>query len=115
MVKKNKFQRAGIRTALSAAMLLTATSASAVVVDGNLTDLIAAVVPHPTMLTAARDPMGMRLPTTESNNGFDIKNVYAYYNHRGHGTLYFGMSMFGTVGDSRAVTNTTSLYERASP
>lgn len=105
MVKKNKFQRVGIRTALSAAMLLTAASASAAIinVDGDLSDLISAVNSAPYNAADAADPLGST-ESTESNNGFDINHVYSYYNATvGNGTLYLGLSVFGTVGDSQIV------------
>lgn len=102
MVKKNKFQRAGIRTALSAAILLTATSASAVTVDGNLADLIGAVGSNPYNVASDTDPQG-NAEATENNNGFDIKNVYAFYDWPAD-VLYLGMNFFGAIGDSQSVS-----------
>ncbi len=105
MVNHDKSRSPGFRTALSAALLLAATSASAVTVDGDLSDLIAAVGSAPYNSYTGSDPMGNVGPTvSETNNGFDIKNVYSFYDVAvAGGTLYLGISFFGTVGDSRAL------------
>lgn len=117
MFNQNKTHHQGLRASLSAALLLAATSASAITVDGNLSDLTAAVGAGSMLLNTYlnSDPMGSAdSPTTESNNGFDIQNVYSLYDVGAFGgTLYLGIDVFGTVGDSRAVTDTTSLYEKS--
>ncbi len=114
MVNNNKAHRPGIRAALSTALFLAAASASAVTLDGDLTDLINTVGASSYNFAIGNDPMGSSdIPATESNNGFDIKTVYSYYDVS-LDTLYLGMSMFGTVGDSRAITDTTSPHERTS-
>jgi len=81
--------------------------AASVIVDGNLSDLesipwyigwndAAAVNVY-----RGTDPLGSAdSPLSESNNGFDIKEVYAYYDWNDD-TFYFGMRFFGTVGDSQ--------------
>ncbi|MBU1192034.1 MAG: VPLPA-CTERM sorting domain-containing protein [Gammaproteobacteria bacterium] len=116
MVNNNKANRPGIRAALSSALFLVATSASAVTVDGDLTDIMFAVSSSPYNKATALDPMGSSdSPTTESNNGFDIQNVYSFYDVS-LDTLYLGMSVYGTVGDSRAINDITSCgSERTQP
>jgi hypothetical protein len=82
--------------------------AASVIVDGNLSDLesipwIAALPWDTSALNVYRgtDPLGSAdSPTSESNNGFDISNVYAYYDWTDD-TFYFGMKFYGTVGDSQ--------------
>jgi hypothetical protein len=115
MVKKNKFQRVVIRTALSAAMLLTATSASAVLVDGSLSDLTTAI--------ANETLPGNKVTATESgtdsggggaygttSSGSDITNGYAWYDVASD-TLFMGMSFIGQVGTSGDREGATSgLY-----
>lgn len=104
MVNNNKAHRPGIRAALSSALFLVATSASAVSVDGNLSDLSAAVLanPYPYNSASATDLLGSNdSPATETNNGFDIKDVYSFYDAT-IDTLYLGMNFYGDVGDSRA-------------
>lgn len=103
----------GRRTCVATALALSLSSipAHAVVVDGSLTDLANAVAAAPFNAASATDPQGNAdSPTTENNNGFDIRNVYAFYEHPSN-VLYLGMNFYGTVGDSRAVTDTTSTNE----
>lgn len=114
MVNHNKIYCLGLRATLSAALLLAATSVSAVTVDGNVSDLITAIGSASYNYATGSDLLGSAdSPATESNNGFDIKNVYSLYDVSTD-TLYLGMKFWGTVGDSRAVTDTTSVYERDS-
>lgn len=112
MVNNSKHMRQGLKLAISSALFLAATSASAVTVDGNLIDLTNAISASSFNYAIGSDPLGSAdSPTTESNNGFDIQTVYSYYDIA-LDTLFLGMSVYGTVGDSQAVTNTSSLYER---
>jgi hypothetical protein len=60
------------------------------VVDGNLTDLIAASTPS--LYNATQ---GSESGSDAENNGFDISNMYAFYD-RPLDTLYIGMSFIGT-------------------
>ncbi|MBI5462439.1 MAG: VPLPA-CTERM sorting domain-containing protein [Gammaproteobacteria bacterium] len=107
----------GRRACVAAALALSISSipAHAVTVDGNLTDLIAAVGSNPFNTASATDPLGSAdSPTTESNNGFDIHNVYAFYD-RPADVLYLGLSVYGTVGNSSAVgaSGTTEGFANA--
>lgn len=105
MISQHKSHRSGLSAALSAVMMLTATSASAVTVDGDLDDLIAAIGSNVVNSVNATDPLGSAdSPTTESNNGFDIRNVYGYYDQSAD-VLYLGMDFYGTVGDSQSATS----------
>ena len=89
--------------------------AAHVTVDGDLTDMISLLGAYPedddTIVNYFRgtDPMGVA-PAEDSNHGFDIKNVYAYYDFSVD-TFFFGMNFWGTVGDSQPVTNTTATTE----
>jgi hypothetical protein len=95
MVNNNKAHRPGIRAALSSALFLVATSASAVTVDGNLGDLIAAIGSEPfaPQNTASVTESG----SDAESNGFDIVNGYAWYNG-GTDTFFIGMNFAGPVG-----------------
>lgn len=83
--------------------------AASVIVDGNLSDLES--IPwfigwndaSAVNVYRGTDPLGSAdSPTSESNNGFDISNVYAYYDWNDD-TFYFGMKFYGTVGNSLPV------------
>lgn len=80
----------------SLAILLISTSAKAlsVTVDGNLTDLIAAVNSDPLNGYHVTDS-----PTNAGGMGFDITDVYAYFDPW-IDTFYFGIKVAGTVGDA---------------
>lgn len=81
--------------ALAAAGMLTASvPAFAISVDGNLGDLIGAVGG-----AGANAGQGVESGADAEGNGFDITNVYGYYD-LGLDTLYLGMSFFGSVGTS---------------
>ena len=99
------------RIAASAAFVFCTVSlpaqAASVIVDGNLSDL--ASIPWyigwndaaAVNVYRGTDPLGSAdSPLSESNNGFDIKEVYAYYDWNDD-TFYFGMKFYGTVGDSQ--------------
>lgn len=102
-------RRATIATAI--ALSLSSIPAHASFIDGSLADLAAEVAAAPYNAASATDPQGSGdTPTTENNNGFDIRNVYAFYEQQ-TSVLYLGMNFYGTVGDSRAVTDTTSTNE----
>lgn len=93
----------GRRATLATAIVLSLCSvpAHAVVIDGNLSDLINAVNTAPYNAASGTDPLGSAdSPATESNNGFDISNVYAFYDWPAD-VLYLGLSVYGTVGDSQ--------------
>ena len=95
MVNTNKAYRPGIRAALLSGLFLVTTSASAVIVDGNLLDLQTAISsePYAPQNTATATESG----TDGESNGFDITNGYAWYN-RTIDTFYFGMTFTGQVG-----------------
>ena len=95
MVNTNKAYRPGIRAALLSGLFLVTTSASAVIVDGNLLDLHAAISsePYAPQNTATATESG----TDGESNGFDITNGYAWYNGM-IDTFYFGMTFAGQVG-----------------
>lgn len=99
---------AAVRRACAAMALALSISsfpahAVSVTIDGNLTDLISQVGSSALNTASGTDPQGSAdSPTTENNNGFDIKNVYAYYD-RPADVLYLGLSVYGTVGNSSAV------------
>lgn len=95
MVNNNKAHRTGIRAALSATLFLIATSASAVVVDGNLTDLISAIGAE--SAAPGNTAVGSESGTDAESNGFDITNAYAWYNVA-NDTFYVGMKFLGQVG-----------------
>ncbi|MBI5041581.1 MAG: hypothetical protein HZB57_10425 [Gammaproteobacteria bacterium] len=101
----------GRRACVATALVLSISSAPAhaIVVDGDLSDLIGAVNLATYNDATALDALGST-ESTESNNGFDIRNVYAFY-EKPSNVLYLGMNFYGTVGDSRAVTDTTSTNE----
>jgi hypothetical protein len=88
--------------------------AASITVDGNLADIIAAVgTTNATNRGYGDDPLGSAdSPTTEYENGFDIDKVYAYFNVATD-TLYLGMSVYGTVGDSLPISDVTSTNEDA--
>ena len=103
------------RACVAAAFVLSISSvpahAASIIVDGDLTDLITKVDNTVLNVASGTDPMGSAdSPMTESNNGFDIQNVYAYYDWSVD-VLYLGMSVYGTVGDSLPITDTTSTNE----
>jgi hypothetical protein len=90
-------------------MLSLPAQAASIIVDGDLSDLES--VPwfidwndtSAVNVYRGTDPLGSAdSPTSESNNGFDISNVYAYYSWTDD-TFYFGMKFYGTVGDSQPV------------
>lgn len=96
MVNTNKAYRPGIRAALLSALFLVATQASsAVVVDGNLSDLLTAIANEP--LAPGNTAVGSESGTDAESNGFDITNAYAWYN-TANDTFYVGMKFFGQVG-----------------
>lgn len=99
---------AGRRATLATAIALSLSSipAQAVTVDGNLADLITAVGSSAINTASATDPLGSS-EGTESNNGFDISNVYAFYDQPTD-ILYLGLSVYGTVGDSQPVGSTAT-------
>lgn len=114
MVNTNKAYQPGIRAALLSGLFLVATSASAVsiTIDGDIIDLTDTIGASSYNFAVGNDPLGNSdNPVTENNNGFDISNAYAYYDTAGTGTLYLGLSVYGTVGDSRAISDTTSTTE----
>lgn len=114
MVNRKKHRRMGVGIVLSAGLLAAAGSASAITVDGNLADLMAAVGSAPYNKGSGTDPMGSAdSPTTESNNGFDIKDAYAWYDGA-NDVLYLGMNFYGTVGDSLDDASTAAC-ERTIP
>lgn len=108
MISQQRPCRLELTAALSMALMLSAASASAVTVDGDLSDLISAVGASPYNALSATDPLGSAdSPTTESNNGFDISNVFAYYDLAAD-VLYLGMNFYGTVGDSQSASSTAT-------
>lgn len=99
MVNNNRAHRPGIRASLSAALFLVATSASAVTVDGDLSDLISAIGSEP---YAPQNTVDASDPGNDAeSNGFDITNGYAWYNP-GIDTFFAGIKFapgtFGTSG-----------------
>lgn len=104
-------RRACVATAF--ALSLSSIPAHAVLVDGDLTDLVTAVGSSPINTASGTDPQGSAdTPVTENNNGFDIRNVYAFYEKPAN-VLYLGMNAYGKIGDSKAITDTTSTNEYA--
>lgn len=104
-------RRVGVATALALSIGNIPAQAASITIDGNLTDLISQVGSQVLNVGSGSDPMGSAdSPQTESNNGFDIKNFYSYYDQYAD-VLYLGMNMWGKVGDSRAITDTTSTNE----
>lgn len=104
-------RRATLATALALSISSIPVHAAAITVDGNLSDLIGEVASNPYNVASANDPQGSAdSPATENNNGFDIKNVYAFYEKPAN-VLYLGMNFYGKVGDSMAITDTTSTNE----
>lgn len=100
-----------VATALALSLGIFPVRAAIITVDGNLTDLATKVGNTVLNTASGTDPMGSAdSPTTESNNGFDIQNVYAYYDWSVD-VLYLGMSVYGTVGDSQPITDTTTTHE----
>lgn len=98
------------RVTLATALALSISSipAHAVMVDGNLGDLIIEVAASPYNKASGTDPQGsLDSPATESNNGFDISNVYSLYDVQAD-VLYLGLSVYGTVGNSLAVGSTAA-------
>jgi hypothetical protein len=88
--------------------------AASVIVDGDLSDLES--IPwfidwndtSAVNVYRGMDPLGSAdSPTSESNNGFDISHVYAYYDWNDD-TFYFGMKFYGTVGDSQPSGSTAA-------
>lgn len=78
--------------------------AASIAIDGNLTDLISQVGSSTVNVASALDGTNETNPSLlaiENGNGFDIKNVYAYYD-RPADVLYLGMNFYGTVGNSLA-------------
>jgi hypothetical protein len=94
---------------------LTAQAAS-ITIDGDLSDIIAKVgTSNAVNYGYGDDPLGSAdSPATESNNGFDIDKVYAFFNVATD-TLYLGMSVYGKVGDSAPISDVTSTNENADP
>lgn len=86
-----RFRAALLLTAL--AIPFSANSASAIVVDGNLTDLITASASIDHGATASESG------TDAGWNGFDITNAYLFYD-TGANSLYVGFQTNGPVGDS---------------
>lgn len=82
--------RATLATAL--ALSISSIPAHAVTIDGSLTDLISAVGANP-----YNTAQGSELGTDAGSYGFDIKNMYAFYD-RPADMLYLGMSFNGAVG-----------------
>ena len=102
----------GLRAALFSAMLLSAMSASAatITLDGILTDVASAVSASTINTASAVDgtnETNSSSQAVENGNGFDIKNVYSYYDPWTD-TLYLGMNAYGAIGDSA----TSGTYER---
>lgn len=102
-----------------AAVCLPAQAAS-VTVDGDLSDLES--IPwfidwndtSAVNVYRGTDLLGSDITEgTESNNGFDISQVFAYYDWNDD-TFYFGMRFYGTVGDSQPA-GSTAAYETAFP
>jgi len=107
-------RRACVATALALSIGSFPAHAASVTVDGNLSDLTSLVSVIPVNdasyvnMYRGTDPAGnVDSPTSEYNNGFDISNVYAYYNW-GEDTFYFGMQFYGTVGNSLPVGSTAT-------
>ncbi|MCO6414337.1 MAG: hypothetical protein J5I92_16485, partial [Thiogranum sp.] len=114
MVIRKKRRKLGVGCVLSAGLLAAAGPAFAISVDGDLTDLITVVGAGGLNKASGTDPMGNAdTPTTESNNGFDIKDAYAWYDVS-IDTLYVGMNFYGTVGDSLDDANVAAC-ERTIP
>jgi hypothetical protein len=108
-------RRACVAAALALSIISVPAHAASVTVDGDLTDLIGKVGIYELNTASGTDPMGSAdSPMTESNNGFDIQNVYAYYDWSVD-VLYLGMSVYGTVGDSLPITDITNTNENADP
>lgn len=107
-------RRACIATALVLSISSFPAHAASVTVDGNVADLVSVLSAIPVNNTSyvnmyqGTDSAGnVDSPVSEYNNGFDIKNVYAYYNW-GEDTFYFGMQFYGTVGNSLPVGSTAT-------
>ncbi len=86
----------GIKAFVLLALLLGSTRAHAVTVDGSLSDLIAAISLDQSSGYlngyTGSDPLN-----DAGGKGFDIINVYSYYNPY-LDTFYFGIAVQGTVG-----------------
>ena len=82
--------------------LLASQNASAVVVtvDGDTSDLSAAVLSLPYNVGSVTDPNN-----DGENNGFDITDAYAHYDVATD-TFYLGMNFFGQVGTSGGLEET---------
>lgn len=102
-------RRMAAGTAIAFAAVCLPAQAASVTVDGDLSDLES--IPwfidwndtSAVNVYRGTDPLGSAdSPTSESNNGFDISHVYAYYDWNDD-TFYFGMKVYGTVGDSQPV------------
>ncbi len=107
-------RRTCVATALALSISSVPAHAASVTVDGNLSDLTSLVSVIPVNdasyvnMYRGTDPAGnVDSPTSEYNNGFDISNVYAYYNWD-EDTFYFGMQFYGTVGNSLPVGSTAT-------
>lgn len=96
-------RRATLATAL--ALSISSIPAHAVIVDGNLTDLISSVGANP-----YNTAQGSESSADAENNGFDITNTYAFYD-RPLDTLYIGMSFIGhEVGRAINSPNNESYF-----
>ncbi len=100
-------KRIAMGTAIAFSTVSLPAQAASIIVDGNLSDLES--VPwyigwndtSAVNVYRGTDPLGSTSTEgTESNNGFDISNVYAYYDWNDD-TFYFGIKVYGTVGDSQ--------------
>lgn len=85
----------GTVASLCALLLLASTSASAVIVDGSLSDLQLAIANE--SLSPGNTAQGTESGIDGEANGFDIVNGYAWYNVSTD-TFYVGMTFYGQVG-----------------
>lgn len=96
--------RVCVATALALSIGNIPVQAASITIDGNLTDLITIVGTSTANVASALDgtnETNASLQPLESGNGFDVKNVYAYYDLPAD-VLYLGMNFYGTVGNSLA-------------
>ena len=87
-----------IRSLLFATIFALPFSANAITVDGDLSDLIAAIGGDPSLGNSASEA-----GNDAENNGFDITNSYVWFDWS-NDTLYAGFETEGVVGDSCAPT-----------
>ena len=103
-------RRACVAAALALSIGSFPAHAVSISVDGNLADIIGVVGTTNAVNFGYGDDLPGSAEGTEPNNGFDIDKVYAYFDVPTD-MLYLGMSVYGKVGDSRAITDTTSTNE----